>query len=219
MFLTAATTALLAVAPAHASDVCGPRITPASTIVSDLGGATTASKSAKKIPRLSEAATLEILSDIKVHQMDYSAEFDCDDFALAFDVIAKQKGIPSWQAEIWARDSIFSKWSGHVVNIIAVDLGAGSKKVKYILIEPQNNGVVTEWEQKKGSRPSIPDDALEDMGDYYAWFDKYWQSTTVFANGHAENAGERPFYQIPRIRRAFNAKTNHDWRRVQREAE
>ena len=218
MFLSAATSLLLAVAPAHASDKCAPRITPAATIVADLGGATTASQTAKKVPRLNEAATLKILSNIKVHQMPYSAEFDCDDFALAFDVIAEQNGIPTWQAEIWARDSIFSKWTGHVVNIIAVDLGEGSTNVKYILIEPQNNGQVTSWEQKKGTRPKIPDSALADMGKYYSWFDKYWQSTTVFANGHAENAGERPFYQIPRIRRLFNQKTNHDWRTVEKKS-
>ncbi|GEM_PF-3444526 len=209
--------ALILVSDAQAEEPCGPEITPAAEIVADLGGATTANKS-KNIPEHNEADTLKLLESVDVHQMDYSAEFDCDDFAMAFDAVCKRKGIPSWEAEIWARDSIFSSWTGHVVNIVGVSLGEGSPNVKYILIEPQNNGQVTSWEQKKGTTPKIPSSAVADMGKYYDWFDKYWQSTTVFANGHAENAGERPFYQIPRIRRLFNQKTGHDWKDVQAES-
>ena len=41
--------------------------------------------------------TDDLLNSITVHQMDYSAGFDCDDFAWCFDDACERRGIPAWE--------------------------------------------------------------------------------------------------------------------------
>ncbi len=203
---------LLAVSPVQAEGPCGGVAAAATQLVSELGDAADAAKTKKKekkIPTLSSDKTLKVLDKIKVHQMDYCAEFDCDDFAMAFDFECGKAGIQCWEAKMHAWPWFFGKRQGHVVNIVAMDAGDG-KRTKYVLVEPQSNAVKLHWYQTKGSAPEFPDSKLEELGDKYDWFDLKYKRVTIFPGGHSTTAGEKPFFEIPAIRRRYQRKTGHD---------
>ncbi len=197
---------------AYAGPPCG-GVEGASELVTQLGDAADAVKTKKKekqIKPLAGEKTLKMLDQIQVHKMEYCAEFDCDDFALAFDAECGKAGIQCWEAKMHAWPWFFGARQGHVVNVVAVDPADGTNRTKYVLIEPQSNVVKLSWFQAKGTTPSFPDDKLEALGDKYDWFDLKYKRVTIFPGGHSTTAGEKPFFKIPRIRKKYQELTGHD---------
>jgi hypothetical protein len=174
-------------------------------------------KPSKKCEPRAQAVTLRIVNGITVCRMNYSADFDCDDFAWAFDEECQDEGVPCWQARLYATDSWLRKnlglpvgeSSGHVVNVVQTQ-SRTQGVVRYSLIEPQNNQTVVSWVQREGETPDIPTWAYEDLGDYFPWFEQKYQTHRIFRDGHSVTAGEPEFTKNERIRRRYQRRTGND---------
>jgi len=193
--------------PAHASE---PGCDSEPEVVASLR-AITESTGSKKLSNV-RRQTLAMLDNIKVHEMDWTEKFDCNDFAFAFDEECRRQGIDSWQMGIYANG--FWRWSpsmGHALNVVQVHLPEDPKgKVRYAVVEPQDNTVVSTWLQRAGEAPDFPESKIPDLERAYPSFDLWNQEVTIRAEGHSPNAGEPAFTQDPRWMVIYEVITGHD---------
>lgn len=155
--------------------------------------------SASDGPTRSLRRTMEVIQGIHVHQMRWCEEFDCDDFAYAFDEECHLRGIPCWQARM------VRAGGAHIVNIVQYTPSYQSVNVHYMMV---NYGtVIGRWAQTRGSSIRVPTfirEALNrDMGRTYA------RCSRVFADGNCDT-GEKCFTEIPAICEEYRRLTGHD---------
>ena len=136
-------------------------------------------------------------------------EFDCDDFAWAFDAECAKAGIPCWEASMFSWPSFFGKGTGHVVAIVKMDQEFTIYE-RFVLVEPQSNKVIISWLQEKGETPEVPKSLYKKLAKEYDWFDEPYQRINVFSGGLSPRAGEAPFTKLKAIRDRYRRKTGYD---------
>ena len=146
--------------------------------------------------------TCEVIGGITVCNMQYCDEFDCDDFAYAFDEECEELGIPCWQAELWSEDEA-GNTTGHVIDIVQTEPPHESVFDYYCAVEPQNNNIYCCWYQDPDdSDPSIPSWCVDEIG--------YDEVGEIWDDGLAPHAGEECFTENPAICEAYEQATGND---------
>ncbi len=76
-----------------------------------------------------------------------SVDFDCDDFAYAFQNWATARGYRCWQTAFYWQQQDLS-WSGHAINILEIETSGSSHLWTYLaFFEPQSSQIYAIWPQ------------------------------------------------------------------------